>query len=391
MLHKALKSQGHNSYMAVDKSGLNEPEIHQLGGNFLRYANAAAVRLERYLSMYSVLPIKSLLLYTKRYYHKSDIIHLQLTHALPFYSLFNVPLMSRHHKIVWTIHDPWMMSGHCIHSLDCQRWIYGCGECPDLTLPIPIKKDTTALMWRIKRFVMRNANVNLIVASQWMHERIKKSPILSHLRCHLIPFGIDDSIFKRLDKAESRKKMGIPLNAKVLAFRWTPYFFIKGSEYIRAALESLKSDKNTYLILFDAPHTYGLENLNGNYRFIDLGWVNDPRTVACALNAADIFLMPSLAESFGMMAIEAMACGTPVIVFEGTSLQTIVKSPEGGIAVPYKNQSAFTSAIVELLDNPNKRQQLTENGTKIVKQEYTMDNYVKKHFELYESILRGDV
>lgn len=389
LLHKELKKLGHVSTIAVNKSEIDEPDIEQIGGDFLKYANAATVRLERFLSLYSVLPITALKLYFKNYYRKSDIIHLQLTHALPFFSIFNVPLMSKRHKMVWTIHDPWIMSGHCIHSLDCQRWMNGCGNCPDLSLPIPVKKDRTALMWKIKKLVMHNANLNLVVASNWMMERIKKSPILSHLKCHLIPFGIDNEIYKKQDKNESRRRLGIPSDANVLAFRWTPYFIVKGSEFIKRALEELNIKKNTYLILFDAPHTYGLDNLNDCYRFVDLGWVQDPRKVASALSAADIFLMPSIAESFGMMAIEAMACGTPVIVFEGTSLQSVIKSPNGGVAVPFKDHKALAKAITDLLKNSKRRQELSESGIRIVREEYTLENYVERHLELYKSIMNN--
>jgi hypothetical protein len=123
LLHKALKELGHDSHMAVAQSSLNEPDIFEVANGPHRRINSLLVRIERALSLQSILPVSALTLYFSSYYRNADIVHLQLLHAVPFFSVLNVPLMSRQHRVVWTIHDPWLMSGHCIHSLDCDRWL----------------------------------------------------------------------------------------------------------------------------------------------------------------------------------------------------------------------------------------------------------------------------
>ena len=144
-IHKALKELGHQSHMAVMYSMSGEPHIHQIGNSLTRNLNQRYVRsIERLLSVWSLIPLSALTLYCAPYYRNADIIHLQLVYSTPFFSLLNLPLMSRNHKIVWTLHDPWMTSGHCIYSLDCDRWLSGCNECPDLALTFPIKRDTSA-------------------------------------------------------------------------------------------------------------------------------------------------------------------------------------------------------------------------------------------------------
>jgi glycosyltransferase involved in cell wall biosynthesis len=385
LLHKALKELGHDSHMAVAQSSLNEPDIFEVASGSYRRINSLLVRIERALSLQSILPVSTLSLYFSPYYRNADIVHLQLLHTLPFFSLLNVPLMSRQHRVVWTIHDPWLMSGHCIHSLDCDRWLTGCGNCPDLTLPLPVKHDTTLFNWKLKNWVVRHSNVSLVVASEWMYDRVRRSPILSHLPCSLIPFGINADVFRPLNQVECRSRFGIPGDANVIAFRWTPHFIVKGVSYIEKALDSLRLDKPTYLLTFDAQ--YALDSLRNRYHFVELGWVDDRNLMVAALNAADIFLMPSIAEAFGMIAVEAMACGTPVIVFEGTSLPSVIHAPHGGIAVPYKDHEALAGAIKLLLEDRTLHQTLVENGLKIVQQEYTLDLYVRRHLELYEKLM----
>jgi glycosyltransferase involved in cell wall biosynthesis len=385
LLHKALKDFGHDSHMAVAKSSLNEPEIFEVGKGLLKHINAILVRIEGALSLQAILPVSALSLYFSPYYRNADIVHFQLLHALPFFSLLNVPLMSRQHRLVWTIHDPWLLSGHCIHSLDCDRWLTGCDNCPDLTLPLSLKRDTSAFNWKLKNWVTRHSTASLIVASEWMYDKVRRSPILSHLPCSLIPFGINAEVFRPLNQVECRSRFGIPADANVIAFRWAPYFIVKGTSYIEKALDSLRLEKPTYLLTFDAK--YGLDSLKNKYHLVELGWVNDRNLMAAALNAADIFLMPSIAEAFGMIAVESMACGTPVIVFEGTSLPSVIRAPHGGIAVPYKDHKALAGAIKLLLEDRALHQTLVANGLKIVQQEYSLDLYVKRHLELYENLM----
>ena len=71
--------------------------------------------------------------------------------------------------------------------------------------------------------------------------------------------------------------------------------------------------------------------------------------------AADLFVMPSPAEAFGMMAVEAMACGKPVIVFDGTSLPDITNTPRVGLPVPNSDVDALASAIRRLIENKQER------------------------------------
>lgn len=105
------------------------------------------------------------------------------------------------------------------------------------------------------------------------------------------------------------------------------------------------------------------------------------------MNAADVFLMPSLEETFGMMAIEALACGTPTVVFEGTSLPEVVDAPRCGISVPRENVEALAAAITAVMGNAGLRQSLIANGLDLVAREYTQSQYVSRHILLYRQLL----
>lgn len=386
-IHQALLERGEESHMAVHKAEFSHSSIHQIGNRFTRKLDRYLSAIERRLSLHAFLPfVSASTLYFSDYYQQADLIHLQLIHAESFFSLFNLPLMSGQKKTIWTLHDPWMLAGHCIHSLDCDRWLTGCGNCPDLKSPFPIQKDTTALTWKLKHWIMHHSQIILVVASQWMYNRVKKSPILSHLPCHIIPLGSNLKQFQPRDQNTSRLRFGIPPEAQVLAFRYRGESeSYKGGYWLKQALAMLKVDKPTYLITFD---TYGgLESFKDKYKIIELGWVSEQDLLVDALNAADIFLMPSVAESFGMMAVEAMACATPVIVFEGTALTNVIKN--SGVSVPYKDSQALSQAIEKLLQDIKLRQKLAQKGLKLVREEYDSELYIQRHLDLYTNLLNN--
>ncbi len=236
--------------------------------------------------------------------------------------------------------------------------------------------------------VMQRTNIHLVMASRWMENLVAQSPILAHLPRTVIPFGLDTSDFKPLDKKACKQALGIPEDYFAVAFRAVPFSPFKGVEFIEKALLNLSSKKPICLIAFDS---VGLvPNLAKKFKIVELGWVNESLKIVQALNAADVFLMPSIAESFGMMAVEAMACGIPVIAFEGTALSSIIHAPQGGMAVPAKDWKALKEALEALIEDSDLYENLKRNGLKIVSEEYTVDHYVARHLELYNRLLTLD-
>ncbi|MHB8708805.1 MAG: glycosyltransferase [Desulfuromonadales bacterium] len=105
-----------------------------------------------------------------------------------------------------------------------------------------------------------------------------------------------------------------------------------------------------------------------------------------SFSAAYLFLMPSTAEAFGMMAIEAMACGTPVVVCEGTALADVVYAPHGGIAVPQHDSDRLAAEIGRLMIDEQERQQLGRSARDIAKKHYDLADHVRKMTELYQEV-----
>jgi glycosyltransferase involved in cell wall biosynthesis len=342
--------------------------------------------IEKTLSIQSLLyPWPIQLLFDKRFL-TSDIVHYHLLHN-GYFSLHAMPKLTALKPSVWTIHDPWLMTGHCVYPYSCERWKDGCGECPDLKTFMSMRFDNTRSMFDNKKNILEKSRVDIVVASKFMLDMAQKSPILSSHRIHYIPFGVDLSIFKHMDSICLRNKYNIGLNNLVISFRQTDYEY-KGLIYIKEALRKIILDEYSAPITLISVNQKGLlEEFKDKFQIIDLGIVTDEAVMAEFYNCSDMFLMPSTAEAFGMMAIEAMACGIPVIVFEGTSLPEVIFSPAGGISVPMMDSGALYAAIDRMLKNPIERNAIGDEAYRLSRIHYNFNDHAEKILALYEDVI----
>ncbi len=317
-------------------------------------------------------------------FQKADIVHYHLIHKGAF-SLLDLPELMKQKKSVWTIHDPWIVTGKCIHPLDCIGWKNGCQKCQRLSEPFEMKEDNAAFMWKVKKEILSQVNPDIIVASEFMKHYIQESPITSHFsRIHKIPFGIEADKYNLREQNLYQAKLGIPKDKFVIAFRCDKYE-VKGCKYIYNALRKIGTEKEIFLVCVgdgDIP-----DDIQESYQMRSFAWLNDEQLIREILIASDLFLMPSLAESFGLMAVEAMAAGCAVICFEGTVPAEITEAPYCGIAVKYKSASDIAEKIMELKVNCRLTKELGQKGHELVKRKYRFEDYVDRHIHLYEEIL----
>ena len=107
--------------------------------------------------------------------------------------------------------------------------------------------------------------------------------------------------------------------------------------------------------------------------------------------AADICVVPSHYEPFGLVAIESMACGTPVVASDVGGLQFTVVNEETGLLVPPQNVPAFNHAIDRILGNPAWQQELGKAAKKRVINKFSWHGVASQLDELYTQLLQQSV
>jgi D-inositol-3-phosphate glycosyltransferase len=103
-------------------------------------------------------------------------------------------------------------------------------------------------------------------------------------------------------------------------------------------------------------------------------------------SAADVLIMPSHYESFGMVALEAMACGTPVVASQVGGLAFLIQDGVTGYVVPGGDPIALSERLTELISQPKLRQQLGEQAFAYA-QDYAWEKVTDRIIELYHEVL----
>ncbi len=379
-----LKELGINSRHLVWEKDTNNPDVLTFDRGFTRLANSVMASMERLISLQSILYLNASQMLKMPAFKEADLIHLHIIHS-GYLRISDLKRISQLKPTVWTLHDPWAMTGHCIHPFDCNRWQNGCGNCPSLEIPFALRRDTTQFLFNHKHDIYNQSTFEVIVASKWMQNMVEKSPLFKKSKTHLIPFGLDLDFFSPATTPFARRHFAIPENSLVIFFRAAEGKF-KGLPYIIEALEHIKSKQPVCLLTLEAQGV--LNRFKGRFQVIELGWTDNEQLIRDAFLASDIFLMPSVVEAFGLMAIEAMACGKSVISFDGTALPEVTFAPNVGISVPMHDSYALYLAIQRLIDDPDEREQRGRKARAKAELHYSDNMHARNLANIYHSMAR---
>lgn len=390
-LNERLRERGHDAHQVVWTKHSEDPGVHELAAHNAQRVpiTVTANQLQNDYAAHAAFSPFSYEIPFRSAFQEADVVNYHLFHNF-FANIFHLPMLTRLKPTVWTLHDPWAMTGHCIHPFHCDRWKTGCGRCPLPEVVFAIDKDTTALNWEIKKQTYAQCDLDLVVASKWMLERVKQSPLLQRFDVHFVPFGVDSERFKPADQRAAKAKLGIDPDSLVLAMRVIPGEF-KGIDVLKQTLEALNTGRPVTLLTFN--YTDMLNEFKDKFRIVELGWVHGDDKMVEAYQATDLFFMPSTAESFGMMAMESMACGVPAVVSEGTALpETIHPEEHAGVVRPHE-PAALAAAIKDLLEDDAKRKAMGIRAREVAKRFYSEERYVSDMLRVYETVIdkrRGD-
>lgn len=322
---------------------------------------------------------------------KPQIVHAHNLHR-DYFDLRFLPELSARVPLVLTLHDAWLLSGHCAHSLGCERWQTGCGQCPDLTIPPAVRRDATAFNWERKRRIYARSRFRIAAPSDWLMQKVKRSILApAVLESRVIPNGIDLEIFRPGDRAAARARLGLPPDADVLLFTalsirqnaWKDY------QTLRGAIGRLAERRRARRLIFlavgdDSPN----ESVGGaEIRFVP--FLDDPRRLADFYHAADLYLHAARADTFPTSILEALACEIPVVATAVGGVPEQIVDRETGILTPPGDPSAMADAAAHLLDDPARRHTLGARAGEAARRQFGRERMIADYLGWFEEILSG--
>ena len=325
---------------------------------------------------------KKLVKYLKE--EKSVIIHL---HNLYGYYL-HIPTLFKYlsndykGEIVWTFHDLWPITGHCPHYViaECNKWKNGCHHCANKNVyPISWGVDASSVNYKEKRRLFSSLEkMDIVVPSKWMKKQWEES-FLKDKSIHVINNGIDLETFRYYWCDCIYEKYKIPTDKKVIlgvASIWEERKGLKSFLKVASALQSW-SDK--YIVILVGLSKQQMKHLSHNV--IGIRRTENKQELAALYSRADIFLNMSMEESFSLVTVEAMACGTPVIVLDSSVVKDLVHK-EVGLVLHNPDINQYLEAIQIISGWNNNRDTIRENAL-----QYSIENMTEKIFNLYEDRL----
>lgn len=262
---------------------------------------------------------------------------------------------------------------------------------------IPQIPDIAQLRLTIEKECLETADT--IVATSPQEKADMLNLVSTKGKIEIIPCGTDIQRFGSLTQQQARHQLGISLEEKVIFFvgRFDPR---KGIDTLIQAVNCCKSQYQNHLTILigggsrpgfsDGNERERLEKLvtelGMNQMIKFLGRIED-EDLPLYYGAADVCVFPSHYEPFGLVAIEAMASGTPVIVSDVGGLRFTVVPEQTGLLCPPKDEIAFAQAIDRILLNPTWRDQLGTAARERVEHKFSWTGVALQLNDLYSRLL----
>lgn len=275
--------------------------------------------------------------------YKPDIIHLHNLHG--YY--INIDLLFKYIKnnnipVVWTLHDCWSMTGHCAHfnAYGCEKWKKGCKNC-ELKYTYPASKflDGSFANYERKKALFTNVKKIVIVTpSKWL-KSVAELSYLKNYDIQVINNGIDTNVFVPTE-SDLREKYNL-FDKKIILGVANVWDENKGLCYFEKMTKDLPNDWKVVLIGL----TEGQLN-NLPKEILGLKRTADAKELAAWYTTADVFVNPTLEDTYPTTNLEAQACGTPVVTFDSDgAAETVLLNK--GIVVERKNYNKLITAIFD--------------------------------------------
>ena len=323
-----------------------------------------------------------------------DIVHL---HDLPAgLNLLDLAKILRRKNVVWTIHSMAPLTGNCVFSFDCDRWVKGCHDCPQFgTWPLVYyHRDASAWNWSAKKWAYASKKrFHVVGVSEWISKQVENS-ILGQHHLHTIENPSWAPDFFPVDKQQARRDLGIPEHAFAIMFAVSGNHQDKrkGLDIVASALRQIqKSNSKLWEKLFLLPT--GIVDPSQEFGQIVDGFaglpprhISETKMLRDYYSAADVIWHPSRADTSSMVGLEAQGCGTPMIAAAVGGVPEVVEHEVSGLLIPPEDAGALANATYKLYLDSNLQREL-RSGALAAAARKSPGQYIDDYLDIYSQAI----
>lgn len=373
---EALENSGFEGYVAYGRGKHNDKNTYRIGSEFEYYFHNIMARITGLQGYFSYYATKRLIRYIKQL--SPDIIHLRNLHA--YY--LNYPVLFKFLKIadipvVLNLHDCWAITGKCAHFTDiqCSKWKKQCYSCPVVkSYPKSYFIDQTKKLYSDKKKWFQDIdNLTVVGVSEWTSNQAKMS-FLSKRKILTIYNWINREIFH-----PRREKSNYPIKDKFTILGVSSSWIVGSPRYEDFIKLSKLIPDDMQIVLIGQSDVVDFPK---NIRHIP--FVSDTNELAKLYSSADVYVHLSTEDTFGKVVAEAMACGTPAIVYNSTALPELID--EGcGYVVKKRDINGILKAIYLIKENG--KNFYTDKCLLTVSKNFDYTKNTRQLLNLYNSII----
>lgn len=316
---------------------------------------------------------------------KPDVVHLHNLHS----NFINLPILldflaKEDIAVAVTLHDCWFFTGDCTYfdKMSCKQCLEdGCIQCP--AYKSKFSKNKISALYNSKRKGFAEIKrLAVIGVSDWIADCSRRSLLSSANTIESIYNWIDtDTFCPQLDTQKTREKYSIEQNEKVILGVAQEWSREKGLEEFKILAKQLKGRAKIILV-----GNHKKKDKSENLQFI--GHTANRKELAELYSIADVFVNPSRMETFGLVTAEALACGTPAVVYNNTGTAELI-GDDCGILVEDGNTQKLIEAAQKIL--ADKKEKYSANCIKRVKTLFNKTDLLSKHLDVYRKLVNDKV
>lgn len=379
---KKLEDTGHAvlCFAPVTTTNRRQEPNHsyvKIGRFFSRRVNVLADRIAGTQGAFAWFATARCIRALKRF--SPDVIHLHTLHGsfINLRMLFNY-IEKSGVKTVWTLHDCWALTGHCTHfdAIGCDRWETECHHCPQIHIYPSSIFDCSRRQYQLKKERFnRIQGLAIVTPSHWLSDIVNRS-FLKGIDVRVIRNGIDLTVFKPT-QSDFRQRYHISDDQYLLlgvAFGWGEK---KGLDVFVELSKRFDSEKYRIVLVGTDPAV----DKHLPAEIVSIHRTHDLSELASIYTAADVFVNPTREETLGMVNIESLACGTPVITFRtGGSPECVDESC--GLIVERDDVDAMAEGISRICEEKPFRSEQCSAYASLWDQAERIDEYIHEYNRL---------
>ncbi len=374
-----LNQQGIENIVMYGNGKSSRENAYYIGSTFDHKVHALLSRITGKQGYYSYFATRKMLKQLKQF--QPDLVHLRNLHG----NYISLPLLFHYlikNKIatVITLHDCFFYTGKCVHYIDanCEKWQTECRECPQLQNGNQSWFfDRTRTMFQDKkRWFSKLERLGVTGVSKWVTDEGKKSFLAKNAKFKAIYNWIDmDSFYPHT--SDIRERFGITNEFLILgvASYWNRE---KGLDDFNQLADML--DERFRIVL--------VGNVSGklNEKILHIKRTSDVGMLSDLYAAADVFFNPTRRETFGKVTAEALACGTPAIVYDATACPELVGDGCGHI----EKVGDVDAVCRDILTMEEEGKDYSKICREFAEKNFDKEKLLKQMLQFYKEVLWND-